>query len=269
MSEQLNIAIAGVAGRMGRELVRAAVARGHGISGGTERGQAPALNRPIGELIGDPNLPSLVSDRVQTAAKTGAVWIDFTVPEATLDALQSLRETSTTAVIIGTTGFTAEEEATIQAHADHFAIVKAGNFSLGVNLLEHLVQLAAARLGEEWDIEIAETHHHHKVDAPSGTALMLGEAAAMGRGKPLSDVRADPYNGTETKRVAGEIGFSVQRIGGVIGDHSVAFGTPQEVVTLSHRALDRAVFAHGAIRAAEWAANQRPGLYDLSDVLGL
>lgn len=269
MSVQLNIAIAGVAGRMGRELVRAAIALGHGINGGTERGQAPDLGRPIGELIGDPGVTSLVSDRVQTAAEGGNVWIDFTAPQATLDALQSLRETSVSVAVIGTTGFTPEQEAQITAHAEHFAIVKAGNFSLGVNLLEHLVQLAAARLGKDWDIEISETHHHHKVDAPSGTALMLGEAAARGRGDSLSDVRADPYNGVDAKRVPGEIGFSVQRMGGVIGDHSVAFGTPQEVVTLSHRALDRAVFAHGAIRAAEWAKDQPTGLYDLGAVLGL
>lgn len=269
MSEQLNIAIAGVAGRMGRELVRAALTRGHGISGGTERGQAPDLGRPIGELIGDQSVTSPVSDRVQTAAEGGSVWIDFTTPQATLNALQSLRETSVTAAVIGTTGFTADQDALIAAEAEHFTIVKAGNFSLGVNLLEHLVQLAAARLGEDWDIEISETHHHHKVDAPSGTALMLGEAAALGRGKSLSDVRADPYNGTNAKRVGGQIGFSVQRMGGVIGDHSVSFGTPQEVVTLSHRALDRAVFAHGAIRAAEWAKQQPPGLYHMGDVLGL
>lgn len=269
MSEQLNIAIAGVAGRMGRELVRAALTRGHRINGGTERGQAPDLGRPIGVLIGDPSVTSLVSDRVQTAAEGGRVWIDFTAPQATLEALQSLRETSVTAAVIGTTGFNPEQEAQIKAQAEHFAIVKAGNFSLGVNLLEHLVQLAAARLGKDWDIEISETHHHDKVDAPSGTALMLGEAAAKGQGSALSEVRADPYNGPDAKRIDGKIGFSVQRMGGVIGDHSVAFGTPQEVVTLSHRALDRAVFAHGAIRAAEWAKDQPPGLYDLSAVLGL
>ena len=269
MSDRLSIAIAGVSGRMGRELVRAAVARGHLISGGTERAESPDLGRSIGELVGDQSVTKPVSEQVQPATETASIWIDFTTPQATLAALQSLRETSVNSVVIGTTGFSDTQQEEISEHAKQFAIVKAGNFSLGVNLLEYLVKLAAARLGTDWDIEIAETHHHHKVDAPSGTALMLGEAAAAGRGKPLSELRAAPYDGPDAKRVDGEIGFAVQRMGGVIGDHSVAFGTPQEIITLSHRALDRAVFAHGAIRAAEWAAGQPAGLYDLSDVLGL
>ncbi|MEL6829662.1 MAG: 4-hydroxy-tetrahydrodipicolinate reductase, partial [Pseudomonadota bacterium] len=188
---------------------------------------------------------------------------------ATLAALDQLQRTSVNAVIIGTTGFSDAELDRVERYAERFAIVKAGNFSLGINLLEHLVQLAAARLGEAWDIEVSETHHHHKKDAPSGTALMLGEAAAKGRDKPLEALRADPYDGPEAAREPGEIGFSVQRIGGVIGDHSVSFGTQQEVITLSHRAIDRAVFAHGAIRAAQWAHSQAPGLYNLGDVLGL
>ena len=128
---------------------------------------------------------------------------------------------------------------------------------------------AASRLGEDWDIEVLETHHRHKVDAPSGTALMLGAAAAAGRSKPLNEVRAAPYDGADAKRVAGEIGFSVRRSGGVIGDHEVTYASEMEILSLRHTALDRAVFAYGAIKAAEWVAAQPPGLYDMSDVLGV
>ena len=155
------------------------------------------------------------------------------------------------------------------AGRERFAIVKAGNFSVGINLLQALTRLAASRLGPGWDIEILESHHRLKVDAPSGTALMLGEAAAEGRGQPLGEILAKPYFGPDAPRKEGEIGMAVRRGGGIYGEHEVMFASPREVVRLSHMALDRAVFAEGAVQAALWAAGQKPGLYGMDDVLGL
>ncbi|MEL7109311.1 MAG: 4-hydroxy-tetrahydrodipicolinate reductase [Pseudomonadota bacterium] len=269
MTMKLNIAVAGCAGRMGRQLVQAAFAAEHTIVGGTEALGGAAIGEDIGRLVGQKPVGAVVTDTVALAAKDASVWIDFTIPQATIQALRALPDLGVSAVIVGTTGFDAEQEEEIAAAAQNIAIVKAGNYSLGVNLLEALVRQAAARLGDDWDIEVLETHHRHKVDAPSGTALMLAEAAAQGRGKPLSDLRAAPYDGRDAQRVSGEIGFSVRRTGGVIGDHEVTLGTEQEVLSLRHTALDRSVFAHGAIKAAEWAARQKPGLYDMTDVLGV
>ena len=270
MTDPIRFAVAGVAGRMGRQLVYRALERGHDIAGGTEVPDSPARDTDIAILAGlhDPIgvLPS--SDPVD-AATEAQVWIDFTSPQATLSALQGLRHSPIGAVVIGTTGFTAHEEAQISAAAEHFAIIKAGNFSLGVNLLAVITRLVASRLGTDWDVEIAETHHRHKVDAPSGTALMLGEAAAEGRGEKLKSVRRAPYDGADARRVPGEIGFSVQRAGGVVGEHEALFASEAELLRLGHVALDRAVFADGAIRAGEWAVGRAPGLYDMEDVLGL
>lgn len=269
MTKQLNIAVAGCAGRMGRQLISAALAAGHAVTGGSEAPTSDTIGKDIGQLVSGEPIGAVVSDGAAGAAKGANAWLDFTVPNATLAALSILPTMGVRAAVIGTTGFAPAEEAQIAAAAENLAIVKAGNFSLGVNLLEALVRQAAARLGEDWDIEIAETHHKHKVDAPSGTALMLGEAAAEGRDKPLSEIRAAPYDGPSAQRRPGQIGFSVRRAGGVIGDHDVTFGSDMELLSLRHIALDRAVFSHGAIKAAEWAAAQTPGLYDMSDVLGV
>ena len=270
MTDRLSFAIAGVAGRMGRQLVNAALESGHLIAGGTELPDSPDRETDIAVLAGraDPIGVMPCTDPVDAAA--GAqVWLDFTAPQATLAALHALRHTPVTAVVIGTTGFTPHQEAQIAAAGSEFAIVKAGNYSLGINLLTAMTRLVAERLGEDWDIEIEETHHRHKVDAPSGTALMLGEAAAKGRGKRLDQVRRAPYDGPSAEREPGEIGFAVRRSGGVVGDHDVSFASEQEILSLGHRALDRAVFARGALKAAEWAMTQPPGLYDMEDVLGL
>lgn len=254
---------------MGRQLIAAAVQAGHEVSGGSEAPGGAFLGRDLGSLAGVEPLGVLAVDSVAQAAKNAQIWIDFTIPQVTLENLKQLPELGVQGAVIGTTGFSEAQEQEIAAAAGSLAIVKAGNFSLGVNLLEALVKEAAARLGTDWDIEVQETHHKHKVDAPSGTALMLGEAAAQGRGEALSAVKRAPYDGPDAKRAAGEIGFSVRRSGGVIGDHEVTFGSEMEIVSLRHTALDRAVFAHGAIKAAEWCAQQPPGLYDMSDVLGL
>ena len=269
MTETLNIAIAGCAGRMGRQLVSNGLDAGHTISGGSEAPGSAAIGQDIGRLIGREALGVSIAASLTQAATGADVWIDFTVPNVTLAALAGLPEAGVRAVVIGTTGFDADQDAAIMEAAKHLTIVKAGNFSLGVNLLEALVEQAAARLGPDWDIEILETHHRHKVDAPSGTALMLGDAAASGRGAALADLKTAPYDGPDAKRAPGEIGFAVRRSGGVIGAHEVSFGSEREIVSLSHTALDRSVFAHGAIKAAEWAAAQPPGLYSMSDVLGI
>lgn len=261
----LSIAIAGAAGRMGRALVHAASADPRfRIVGVTERQGAD-----IGVLSGLPALGAHAVDDVHAAAAQAEVWLDFTAPQATLLALEALRGTSVRAAILGTTGLQPQEESLIAEASRRIAIVRSGNFSLGVNLIAALVRQAAERLGPEWDIEISETHHRLKVDAPSGTALLLGEAAAEGRGVALTASRLPPHDGIADARREGGIGFSVRRGGGVVGEHVVAFLAERETITLTHQALDRALFADGALTAALWAADKPPGLYSMRDVLGL
>ncbi|MDJ0921610.1 MAG: 4-hydroxy-tetrahydrodipicolinate reductase [Henriciella sp.] len=269
MTDQLKIAVAGIGGRMGRQLVAASLVRGHQISGGSEAASSDLLGRMVGDVFEGSNSTKEICSEAGLAGAGADVWVDFTVPAATLQALEALLRIGTKALVVGTTGFTPEQEQAFAEASQQMAIVKAGNFSLGVNLLEALVKQAAARLGPDWDIEVLETHHKRKLDAPSGTALMLGEAAAAGRGASLSTLRTPPYDGPDAKREAGKIGFSVRRSGGVIGEHEVTFGSDAEIVSLSHSAIDRSVFAYGAIKACEWVVGQPAGLYDMSDVLGL
>lgn len=269
MTDTLHIAIAGIAGRMGRQLYEAAGDLGHHVSGGTEAASSPYAGQSLTLLFPEAEGGPLINAEPGAAAKGANVWIDFTVPGATLAALEVLADQGVTAAIVGTTGFTEADEAKIAAASTRLSIVKAGNFSLGVNLMQALVRQAAARLSEDWDIDILETHHRRKVDAPSGTALMLGEAVADGRGKALPEIRSAPYDGPEAARKPGEVGFAVRRIGDVAGEHEVMFGSDLEVLRISHTALDRSVFAHGAVKAAEWAVQQPPGLYNMDDVLGV
>jgi len=265
----LRIAIAGAAGRMGRALVRAVAADERiRIVGGTER-DGGALGADLGTLAGVTTLNVSTTASADVAAAQAEVWLDFTAPKATLDALNALNATPVRAAIIGTTGLGPDQEQQIAAHATRIAIVRSHNFSLGVTLLGALVEQAARKLGPDWDIEIHEAHHRRKVDAPSGTALMLGEAAARGRGAALEALRLPPHEAATGARKAGGIGFAVTRAGGVIGEHDVSFAAEREIVTLSHSALDRAVFADGALAAALWAADMPPGLYSMRDVLGL
>ena len=269
MKSSLKVAIAGVAGRMGQQIAQAALAAGHEISGATEAPGSASLGKDIGAILERSGIGiAPVEDPVE-AARGADVWVDFTAPKATLAALHVLKAQGVKAAIIGTTGFDGADEGDIAEVAEEIAIVKAGNFSLGVNLLCALTRRAAESLGEDWDIEVLETHHRRKVDAPSGTALMLGDAAAKGRGADLKALRAGPYDGPDAKREKGMIGFAVRRSGGVIGDHEVTFGSDMEILSLAHTALDRAVFANGALAAARWAVRQPPGLYDMDDVLGL
>lgn len=244
----LSIAIAGAHGQMGRALMNAASSDARfSIAGTTTRG---------GESVG-------------AASSNADVWIDFTTPDATMAALEALGGTKVRAAIIGTTGLSPAQKVGIAEHAKRIAVVCSGNFSLGVNLLAAMVEQAAAKLGPQWDIEILEAHHRRKVDAPSGTALMLGEAAAKGRGAALKDVRLAPNDGVTGARKAGGIGFASLRAGGIVGEHDVVFAAEREVLTLSHSALDRGLFADGALAAAVWAADKTPGLYTMRDVLGV
>lgn len=256
----IRIAIAGAAGRMGQALVKCA-GTSFTVTGGSERAGAPGFGQDQGGWS--------LSDSASRAAQTADAWIDFTTPQASLEALEQLKLTKVKAAIIGTTGLSPHQEQQVAEHARRIAIVRDRNFSLGVNLMIGLVEQVAARLGEGWDIEITEGHHRRKVDAPSGTALMIGEAAARARGAPLADLRTPPYDGQTGPRTEGAIGFSVIRGGGIIGDHDAAFISDEEIVAITHRALDRAIFAKGALAAAKWAVTQKPGLYSMRDVLGL
>lgn len=245
---------------MGRALAAAAESAACTIVGGTEVVGAAALGSTIGE--------GLITESVIDAAAQAEVWIDFTTPKAACAAIEALKPSPVRALVIGATGFSVDQDAAIAAAASRFAIVKSGNFSLGVNLLAALVEQAASRL-KDWDIEIIEAHHRHKVDAPSGTALLLGEAAARGRGALLKDLTLPPRDGVTGARPDHGIGFAVVRAGAIVGDHSVLLAGAKETLTLTHHAQDRALFAEGALMAARWAAQQTPGLYSMRDVLGL
>jgi 4-hydroxy-tetrahydrodipicolinate reductase len=258
----IRIAIAGAAGRMGQALAKAASGGDFAIVGGSERTGSDGVGKELAPGV-------VISDAANKAAATADVWIDFTTPEATLAALDLIKTTNVKAAIIGTTGLAPQHEQKIAEHAKRIAIVKTGNFSLGVNLLLGLIEQASARLGAGWDVEISETHHKRKVDAPSGTALMMGESSAKSRGKSLSDLRNPPYDGQTGPRKDGTISFAVTRGGGVIGDHEIKFISDEEIVSIGHRALDRALFAKGALHAARWAAGQKPGLYSMRDVLAM
>lgn len=252
MSEAIRLGVAGADGRMGRAV--AAVAQGR-----ADVVVAARFDRGPGE--------GLVSRGAALAASQ--VVIDFTTGAASADLAMAAAKAGGVALVIGSTGFTAEEEAAIAEAAKSVPIVKAGNYSLGVNMLMGLVRQAAAKLGPEFDIEVYEAHHRRKVDAPSGTALMLGEAAAEGRGVRLTDAAVRVRDGITGAREEGSIGFSVVRGGGIVGEHSVIFAGEEEVLTLSHSARDRSLFARGAVAAAAWVAGRPAGLYDMQDVLGL
>lgn len=238
------------------------------IVGASVKSDDPVKAKPLTVLLEKAPKDIFISNDTDVLLSACDVLIDFTSPKATMQHLSACEKKSV-AMVIGTTGFNAMEEEKIAQTAATLPLVKAGNMSLGVNLLISLVEQAARSLGDEYDIEIFEAHHRHKKDAPSGTALMLGRAAANGRGVALSDVALDPRDGIIDERPAGGIGFSVLRGGGIIGEHEVNFASNEEVITLSHRAIDRTLFAKGAITAAKWLHGQPAGQYSMQDVLGL
>lgn len=265
----LRIGIVGCAGRMGQMLVReVAGTAGCALAGGTEAPGHAAIGRDLGEMSGiGPVQLKVGSDPAALFAAADAV-IDFTSPKATA-AHAKLAADERKVLVIGTTGIGAAEEAAIAAAAQRTAIVRSPNMSLAVNLLEALTERVAASLGADYDIEIFEIHHRHKVDAPSGTALALGEAAARGRKVKLGDVAVRGRDGHTGPRPQGAIGFTSARGGSEVGDHVVMFCGEGERVELAHRATSRQIYARGAVRAAMWARGRAPGLYSMKDVLGL
>jgi 4-hydroxy-tetrahydrodipicolinate reductase len=265
----MKIAVMGAAGRMGRELLRAvAAAPGCTISGGTEPRGNPAIGQDLGELAGIGKLGVSVSDDAEFIIANSDAIIDFTSPAATIFFARQAAQAGKIHVI-GTTGFDAAGEAAIKDAARAATIIKAGNMSLGVNLLAALTKRVAAALGEDYDIEIVEMHHRLKVDAPSGTALMLGQAAADGRGVGLNDKSVRARDGHTGARKSGDIGFATLRGGSVVGDHTVIFAGDGERIELTHLAADRGIFARGAVKAALWGKGRAPGLYAMTDVLGI
>ncbi len=265
----MKIGIVGCAGRMGRMLIEAVLdAEGCSLTGGTERLASDALDRDMGEMVGRDHIGAPVESDAKALFKRCDAIIDFTAPSATLVHAALAAELGKV-LVVGTTGMSPEDEAELRKAGERAAIVYAPNFSVGVNLLMALTERAAAILADDYDIEIVEMHHHHKVDAPSGTALGLGRAAAKGRDVALDKVWCKSRDGHTGARPKGEIGFATLRGGDVVGDHTVMFAAEGERVELTHKASSRAVFAKGAVRAALWAKGQKPGLYSMRDVLGL
>ena len=264
-----NIVVTGASGRMGQMLIRTVTESGKArLSGCVERAGHPWVGQDAGVAMGGGPLGVTVTDDPVEAIADAQAVIDFTTPEATV-AFSALAAQARAVHVIGTTGLGPEHLARIAAAARHAVIVRAGNMSLGVNLLVGLTRRVAEALDADFDIEIVEAHHARKVDAPSGTALMLGEAAAAGRGLNLADVADRGRDGITGARKPGHIGFAAIRGGDIVGEHDVIFAGPGERIVLRHVATDRAIFARGALRAALWGQDRKPGEYDMADVLGL
>jgi 4-hydroxy-tetrahydrodipicolinate reductase len=255
----LKIGVAGALGHMGHAVAKA-------VREATGAEPCALFDRPgtAGQAV-DGRLLCSVAEAVEACE----VVIDFSVPEASVTLAEACADHKGPALVIGSTGLSPEAEARIAKAAKRIAIVKSASFSLGVNMLMGRVEQTARALGPDaWDIEVFEAHHRRKVDAPSGTALMLGAAAARGRGVDLAKVAERVRDGVGDPRAPGAIGFSVMRGGGIVGEHSVSFVADDEILTLSHSARDRSMFAKGALAAALWVADKPPGLYDMLDVLG-
>lgn len=269
MSQKTKIAITGASGRMGQMLIKTVLESDAAeLSGALERAGHDWIGQDLGLSMGGQAFGILVSDDAATVITEADVVIDFTAPVATREFAEIAAKMGT-GHVIGTTGLSEDDVIFLDSKGSETVVVRAGNMSLGVNLLTRLTEKVAAALDEDFDIEIVESHHHHKVDAPSGTALMLGEAAAEGRGVVLSDVSDSGRDGITGARKRGDIGFSAVRGGDIVGEHDVMFLAAGERIVLRHIATDRGIFSRGAIKAALWAAKQKPGAYDMMDVLGL
>lgn len=266
----MGLIVVGAAGRMGQALIRTiAEIDGVHLAGAIERPGSDALGKDVGELAGLGSNGVIVTDDALPVFAQAEGVLDFTAPAATLEFAE-LAAQARIVHVIGTTGMDESHEARLHAASRHARIVKSGNMSLGVNLLSVLVRQAARALdAADWDIEVLEMHHRHKVDAPSGTALLLGKAAAEGREIGLGQHSVRVRDGHTGPREAGSIGFATLRGGSVVGEHSVLLAGEGETVELTHRATDRSIFARGAVRAALWARAQKPGYYSMLDVLGL
>ncbi|QUJ76510.1 4-hydroxy-tetrahydrodipicolinate reductase [Sulfitobacter albidus] len=269
MAETVGVTIVGASGRMGQMLVNAvrADARLH-LVGAVERVGHEWIGCDLGTAMGGAALDLAVTDDAGTAIAACDAVIDFTAPAATI-AFAGMAAEAGCVHVIGTTGMSDDEIAQLAEPARRATIIRAGNMSLGVNLLTQLTRQVAAALDADFDIEIIESHHNQKVDAPSGTALMLGEAAAEGRGVALGDVRDSGRDGITGARTRGDIGFTAIRGGDIVGEHDVMFAAEGERIVLRHIASDRSLFARGALKAALWGQGRGPGEYDMLDVLGL
>jgi 4-hydroxy-tetrahydrodipicolinate reductase len=266
---EMRLIVAGAGGRMGRTLVKAiADNKEMKLAGALENAGSPLIGQDAGTLAGlGANGITLTADAAALLAKADGI-VDFTVPAATV-AFTALAAKAGKVHIIGTTGLSPADEGKIKDAAKQAVIVKSGNMSLGVNLLAALTKRVAKTLDNSFDVEILEMHHNQKVDAPSGTALLLGRAAAEGRGIDLDKHSVRARDGHTGARKAGDIGFATLRGGSVVGEHTVIFAGPAERLELTHKAEDRMIFARGALHAALWARGQKPGLYSMMDVLGL
>ncbi|MGB5557002.1 MAG: 4-hydroxy-tetrahydrodipicolinate reductase [Paracoccaceae bacterium] len=269
MSELPGIVVTGASGRMGQMLIRKVMASDKArLVGAVERPGHGWIGQDVGAAMGGAAVGlSVTDDALEVFAKAQAV-LDFTAPAATVE-FAALAAQARAVHVIGTTGLSDADLKKIAAAAHHAVIIRAGNMSLGVNLMVKLTKIVAAALDEDFDIEIVEAHHNRKVDAPSGTALMLGEAAAEGRGVALGDVSDRGRDGMTRARKRGDIGFASIRGGDIVGEHDVIFAGAGERLILRHIATDRSLFAKGALRAALWGQDQKPGEYDMFDVLGL
>ena len=269
MMKNPGITITGASGRMGQMLVKEVLeSKSARLVGAVERVGHAWVGLDLGEAMGGSANGIIVTDDPLKAFALSQAIIDFTAPNATIE-FAALAAQARAVHVIGTTGMTDQEIAALEPASRHAVIVRAGNMSLGVNILTKLVEKVSAALDDDFDIEIIESHHRHKVDAPSGTALMLGEAAAAGRGVKLADIRDGIRDGVAGARTTGNIGFASIRGGDIIGEHDVLFAAAGEQITLRHLATDRRIFARGALKAALWGQTQKPGHYDMLDVLGL
>lgn len=269
MTHKPGIVVTGASGRMGRMLIRTVSESGQAhLVGAVERPGHDWVGQDVGQAMGGAPLGVTVTDDPLEAFARAQAIIDFTAPEATVQFAE-LAAQARAVHVIGTTGMSEDQIARLAPAARHAVIIRAGNMSLGVNLLVQLTRRVAAALDEDFDIEVIEAHHNRKVDAPSGTALMLGEAAAEGRGVKLSDVADRGRDGLTGPRKRGHIGFSAIRGGDIVGEHDVMFAAAGERIILRHVATDRAIFARGALKAALWGQGRAPGEYDMADVLGL
>src|SRR3954470_7630319 len=265
----MRLIVAGAGGRMGRALTRViSETPGAVLTGALEAPGSELLGKDAGVLAGLPANGVLLSGDLWSLSSKADGIVDFTVPAATIANVAIAAERGLVHVI-GTTGLSASDDAVIKSVTSRAIVVKSGNMSLGINLLAALVKRVAQSLDEGFDIEILEMHHRAKIDAPSGTAFLLGEAAAQGRKIALDEYSARGRDGETGPRRSGDIGFASLRGGTVTGDHSVIFAGPYERLALSHQAEDRMIFAHGALKAAMWAHGKKPGLYSMADVLGL
>ena len=264
----LSIAITGAAGRMGRTLIETVHAtEGATLAAAIERPDSPLLGADAGELAGLGRLGVEMVGDVASAIDRFDVLVDFTVPEATLGNMAAASAAGKM-MVIGTTGFNPKQQSQIKAAAERVPICQASNFSTGVNLCFKLLEEAARVTGDDYDVEISETHHRHKIDAPSGTALSMGQVVADVLGRDLSKVAVYGREGQTGPREPGAIGFATVRAGDVVGDHTVTFAADGERVEITHKASSRMAFSRGAVRAALWLAGKPPGLYDMQDVLG-